>query len=684
MRDFFGRKEKDDFSFAQDEKRLVRWDQGLKHYSDFLSNGKNKTSNETASLLGNMFNVMGISKKQKFSANTSDSNTLRIPIALLGKGSEKVEGDKTDIFYGTAIHEAAYKTAFNGGDLRKVDQIKLKAKQKDLPNFISSLLTDEYVHRDLSKNFPGYSKFVQKMKADMYTNMEKVNTDKGNVAEILDLAVKLIRYPKDIDPEMLEKYAPLVKYMEQAFDKYDGIPKSLKDIETLSAMLSQTMIKYIVEPPPPPEEEKPDKSDKSEEEKDYSEKEENPESPKKDEPKDEDSEGDSKKDEPKDEPKDSKSDKDESEDNSDESGKDSGDKSDENSDSDENDSDKNSDDSDSDSDSDGDPFGESTPGKPTPTSSDIQDELESMLGKYNETLMDTIPEDDSAEKKIESFVDNLYDNDKAITGKIPLFIEKAIGNKKQYEYDMKQIDLTKSDVLRKLLSRKIKDYQICLKSMRSGRLDTNKLAEAVQRVPTIYEQYGQVTTDNICIGVLIDESGSMCGDRISKARQAAIFIEQTFGKLANADLFIYGHSADQRKYESTELYIYREPGFNVPYALGSVDDRSQNRDGDAIYHASERMRKHSQHPGILIVLSDGEPAASNYGGNSGIEDTRKKVAISEKKFDLKIFQISLVKMDSSRMFKHFVYMKDIKTLPQDLTKFLTQQMDKMLKEHTRF
>jgi nitric oxide reductase activation protein len=96
------------------------------------------------------------------------------------------------------------------------------------------------------------------------------------------------------------------------------------------------------------------------------------------------------------------------------------------------------------------------------------------------------------------------------------------------------------------------------------------------------------------------------------------------------------------------------------------------------------MRRFSKNPGILIVLSDGYPEAHNYSGREAIEDTRHKVSISEKRFDLRIFQISLEDINSSSMFKHFVYMKNIKSLPQDLTKFLSSQMDKMLKERTTF
>ena len=66
--------------------------------------------------------------------------------------------------------------------------------------------------------------------------------------------------------------------------------------------------------------------------------------------------------------------------------------------------------------------------------------------------------------------------------------------------------------------------------MRSGRLDTNKLAEAKQKVPTIYERIGEVHTDKLCIGVLLDMSGSMSGSKIEKARETMIYLYELLKK----------------------------------------------------------------------------------------------------------------------------------------------------------
>jgi len=258
---------------------------------------------------------------------------------------------------------------------------------------------------------------------------------------------------------------------------------------------------------------------------------------------------------------------------------------------------------------------------------------------------------------------------------------KSHSNKGTYNANLKKIDTTKAAVLQKLFQRKSKDYQFAMRSMRSGRLDTNKIAEAVQRVPTVYERYGQVKTDRICVGVLIDESGSMCGSKIQKAREAAIFINEVFKGMRDVELFMYGHTADESGYNSTQIRIYREPGFHMdPYALGAVEARSNNRDGDAIIATAKRIRKQTENQGILFVLSDGQPSAYDYGGREAINDTREKVTKAQN-LGFQVIQIAIEEsVPSKEMFDYFIKMTDIKNLPRDMVGYMSRKVDKLIKE----
>lgn len=259
---------------------------------------------------------------------------------------------------------------------------------------------------------------------------------------------------------------------------------------------------------------------------------------------------------------------------------------------------------------------------------------------------------------------------------------KSGSHRLRYAEDLKSIDISKAAVLQKLFARKSKDYQFSMRSMRSGRLDTNKIAEAAQRVPTVYERFGQVKTDKICVGVLIDESGSMHGSKIEKAREAAIFINEVFKGMRDVELYIYGHTADEdRGTSDTQIRIYREPKYQMePFALGSVLARANNRDGDAILATAKRIRKQTENKGILFVLSDGQPSANNYNGSEAIKDTRDKVTKAQN-YGFQVIQIAIEEsVPSKEMFDYYIKMTDIKNLPRDLVGYMSRKIDKLIKE----
>ena len=58
--------------------------------------------------------------------------------------------------------------------------------------------------------------------------------------------------------------------------------------------------------------------------------------------------------------------------------------------------------------------------------------------------------------------------------------------------------------------------------------------------------------------------------------------------------------------------------------------RWENRDGVAIWEVAKRVRKFTQNPCIMLVLSDGQPAAFDYHGGYARRDVKKKVEEIEK------------------------------------------------------
>lgn len=220
----------------------------------------------------------------------------------------------------------------------------------------------------------------------------------------------------------------------------------------------------------------------------------------------------------------------------------------------------------------------------------------------------------------------------------------------------------------KIMKGHCKDYKLVHRSMRSGVLDTNKLAEAVQGVPTVYMREGEVKTDKVAVCVLIDESGSMCGSRISAARDTAILINEAIGQVPNVELFIYGHSGDMKRPYSTEMFVYREKGYAPKFSLGSVRAREQNRDGVAILETAKRVRRQTKNPVLFFILSDGAPCAGAYGGDSAMRHVKDCVTKVEH-LGFHVIQVCINhSYDPGKMFRNYVILEDMGTLALELGK----------------
>lgn len=258
---------------------------------------------------------------------------------------------------------------------------------------------------------------------------------------------------------------------------------------------------------------------------------------------------------------------------------------------------------------------------------------------------------DSGRKIDKSKVSRLLSSKDSLTMKIlegtvergdsdKVFFEKPKGDRNSYLCDVRAVQKYVPR-LKKILTGTDKNYDFNIQGCRSGILDTTKLAEAYQGVPQVYLRQGHVRTNKSTICVLIDESGSMNGKKEILARQAAILLNETFGKSLGVDLYIYGHTADIGSIGYINLSVYREGShYNPKFSLSKSCAKSQNRDGDAILEVAKRVRKFTKENCIMFVISDGSPCANGYGGIPAIKDTAAKVKEAEK-LGFGIIQISI-------------------------------------------
>lgn len=254
--------------------------------------------------------------------------------------------------------------------------------------------------------------------------------------------------------------------------------------------------------------------------------------------------------------------------------------------------------------------------------------------------------------------------------------DKGWGNTYERSNYIKERDQIREFIpsIKKILMSNNKNYTGVLHGCKTGTLDTTKLAEAYQGVEHVYFKNYKVKTKNTSICILIDESGSMGGNREVSARKAAILLNEAFKDLPNVNLYIYGHSGDQLRIysdKSTDIYVYREPGQQRrDFVLANSHARWENRDGVALREVAKRIRTkfHDQNEVLMFVISDGEPSANDYRGSSAIEDTRQAVLELEK---MRFIPVS-ISIDAwynpSRMYKNYIELTDLNSLAQELGK----------------
>lgn len=141
------------------------------------------------------------------------------------------------------------------------------------------------------------------------------------------------------------------------------------------------------------------------------------------------------------------------------------------------------------------------------------------------------------------------------------------------------------------------------------------------------------------VAILMDCSGSMREIVSGKGGHATTRLQQTAQATlgaalalleARCDVAVYGHTADLRGMDDTHIYTiktFQESSALLAEKIYAVlEERAHvnNRDGYAVNYVGGKFTKPNCRR-LLIVISDGQPAAANYGGHSGIEHTRQQV-----------------------------------------------------------
>jgi nitric oxide reductase activation protein len=211
----------------------------------------------------------------------------------------------------------------------------------------------------------------------------------------------------------------------------------------------------------------------------------------------------------------------------------------------------------------------------------------------------------------------------------------------------------------------------------NGKISINRLNgnRATARVFT--KRVDPHDKSNFAVCILVDESGSMsCGGKAIAARKSCIALAEIFANL-NIPCYIMGFTADSQGYDIIHYhYIAWKNTRKERIKLINMSARSCNCDGYSVRYATKVLEDAKAENKLLIVLSDGQPAARNY--YDGIGDTRS--AVREARNKCNVLGVAIGNHDIDAI--HAIYERDFMQIdtPDELFTGLANKLKKIIKE----
>jgi regulator of replication initiation timing len=175
----------------------------------------------------------------------------------------------------------------------------------------------------------------------------------------------------------------------------------------------------------------------------------------------------------------------------------------------------------------------------------------------------------------------------------------------------------------------------------------------------IFESDDAIPSHTMDFCILLDESGSM-GQLINEACTAVLALMLALKDSKHINLFVYGHTFndnDTSKNKNAVLvlkYYNTIEGYTDWETIFSARSRGSNADGFAIQKMGEILSKTSSKEKVLVVVSDGQPRATRYGGAPAEQHVRS-VVDKLKQEGVTTIQLCMAHIENSpKMFEHYI------------------------------
>lgn len=279
-------------------------------------------------------------------------------------------------------------------------------------------------------------------------------------------------------------------------------------------------------------------------------------------------------------------------------------------------------------------------GKPDEKSDDKDSDSGGGISGELQDIVDIVLRGDELQKKMISELGHVVNQASEIKGKnyskvnieFPVLSNRA-------RYDERWDKQTSSK-----LARQLEELEVITQSKlasKRGKLSPNKLWRVVTQGATkVFRKPTIDTGRDVHVLLLLDESGSMGQhdnpkSKISRAQATCITLHEALLR-AKIKHSIVGFTSDLGP-RSVDLFIYKrfEDRQKRALELSEANGRRNNRDGPAIRVVSTFFPTNAKSK-LMFVMSDGQPAASDYGGGLAAEDTAKAITEARQKLGIKV------------------------------------------------
>ncbi len=211
----------------------------------------------------------------------------------------------------------------------------------------------------------------------------------------------------------------------------------------------------------------------------------------------------------------------------------------------------------------------------------------------------------------------------------------------------------------------------------TGRLDSRSLyrLDIDQRI--FYDKTAPRDVPDLAVMIVLDQSGSMDGEKIVAARKTAIILDQFCSEL-DIPCMILGHTTG---WNNVRLFVHREfdqVDKKGKYKLASLETYGCNRDGLPLSIGVELLGNRPEQDKLLILVSDGAPNDRGYEESKAKKDLQDIVKDAERKYNIAFIAAGLgqCKEALSNIYgNHFLDVTNPQRLPAMLTKIVRERLE---------